>query len=667
MASGFLYDVRAVVDKASFSEGIAQVQKLGESSKKVILGIAGIATALIATATASAEVANSEMKMARAIGMGSDALATFKTSASIAGVSANGLIGSLSAIESKMQHLKTGEVDSGMAKNLAMLGIGYGEFAQMDSNQRMSAVFDKASKMDDQRLASQMISDVLGSAGREYYDNLKLAGKSLSQQLAESRQLNYMSESSRKKAVIFGMEIRAVKESGKSILQLFGSELAGAITPTVRKAKQFLISNREQIRRGITGFAQNVGAVFNAIAGGIEKAMPFVSGLIDKFDGLDKVIVKVGTGFGLLKLAKVAGGIKSIVKGVSGLKLALGGLAGMGLGMIGEDVISHFMGGNSFIFDFLIPKIKDIYKELGDMGISLNVDGIKDLIKSLKDCWDNSEGLRKTLLQISKISLETVMASFLIGVNDAISGLTLILNSLSKALSGDFSGAWEVLKTGIKERVEEKKGDVKDAIKVIKDPNASSAEKAVAGATITSAGIYGTGALAVEVAKDKIEESNKEYIEKQRKKRAEKAGYTGGHSSGRARGSFEKDTSTTETTETPKKKKGFVDSVKSFFGIGGKDESINDGIISPNGHVTQLNPNDWVFAVKDLRDMASGFIPNVSTNNNNSNVSYVINQNFTVTNAGGNIRQQAYNGASEALRMATNNANMRSQMMSGAR
>lgn len=661
MASGFLYDVRAVVDKASFSEGIAQVQKLGESSKKVILGIAGIATALIATATASAEVANSEMKMARAIGMGSDALASFKTSASIAGVSANGLIGSLSAIESKMQHLKTGEVDSGMAKNLAMLGIGYGEFAQMDSNQRMSAVFDKASKMDDQRLASQMISDVLGSAGREYYDNLKLAGKSLNQQLAESRQLNYMSESSRKKAVIFGMEIRAVKESGKSILQLFGSELAGAITPTIRKAKQFLISNREQIRRGIVGFAQNVGAVFNAIAGGIEKAMPFVSGLINKFGGLDKVIVKVGMGFGLLKLAKVAGGIKSIVKGVSGLKLALGGLAGMGLGMIGEDIISHFMGGNSFIFDFLIPKIKEIYKELGDMGISLNVDGIKDLVKLLKDCWDNlkgswdnSEGLRKTLLQISKISLEGVMASFVLTLNDSVLALKTLADALSKIVKGDFRGAFETLKEGGETFKERKTEQVKTALETIKDENATIGQKAVAGVSLVQSGVAGIAVMAEELH----ESANKSYVEKQRAKQAEKADYTGGYSSG---------SSETDSEETPKKKKGFLNSIKSFFGIGGKDESINDGIISPNGHVTQLNPNDWVFAVKDLRDMASGFIPNVSTNNNNSNVSYVINQNFTVTNAGGNIRQQAYNGASEALRMATNNANMRSQMMSGAR
>ena len=550
------------------------------------------------------------------------------------------------------------ELDSGMAKNLAMLGIGYGEFAQMDSNQRMSAVFDKASKMDDQRLASQMISDVLGSAGREYYDNLKLAGKSLSQQLAESRQLNYMSESSRKKAVIFGMEIRAVKESGKSILQLFGSELTGAITPTIRKVKRFLISNREQIRRGIAGFAQNVGAVFNAIAGGIEKAMPFVSGLIDKFGGLDKVIVKVGTGFGLLKLAKVAGGIKSIVKGVSGLKLALGGLAGMGLGMIGEDVISHFMGGNSFIFDFLIPKIKEIYKELGDMGISLNIDGIKDLIKSLKDCWDNSEELRKTLLQISKITLEGVMASFVLTLNDSVLALKTLADALSKIVKGDFRGAFDTLKEGGEKFKEQKTEQVKSALGTIKDENATIGQKAIAGVSIVQSGIAGATVIAEELHGS----ANQSYVEKQREKQAKKAGYTGGHSSG----SFGGDTSTTET-ETPKKKKGFLNSVKSFFGIGGKDESINDGIISPNGHVTQLNPNDWVFAVKDLRDMASGFIPNVSTNNNNSNVSYVINQNFTVTNAGGNIRQQAYNGASEALRMATNNANMRSQMMSGAR
>lgn len=672
MANGFLFDIKAVVDKQSFQNGIASIEKVAAVSKKAILGITGIATALIATASKASEVSTAEMKMANAIGVSSDALANWKTSASIAGASADGLISSLSSIESKMQHLKMGEVDSGLAKNLAMMNIGYGEFANMDSNQRMSAVFGKASEMQDQRMASQLIQDTLGKAGREYYDMLKLSGKSLKEQMAEAKALNFVSESSRKKAVLFGMEMRAVKEAGASILKLFGTELAGAITPTIRKVKKYLISNREQIRKGISGLAQIVGTVFNAIFGVLAKVTPLVTGLIDNFGGLTSVVVKLGVGFASMKLLKVASGLKAVSLGIKSVKSAVsglvGGLATMGLGMLLEDVVSHFMGGNSLIFDFVIPKMKEAFAEVKEMlGLDVDTDGIQELIKSFKDlgdnlkkAWDNAKPLGDVLLKISKITLEGVMASFILNLNDAVSGLKTLVDALSKISEGDFSGAFDVLKAGVVEHQERKTEQAKTALNTIKDENATIKQKVIAGASLVQSGSVGIGGAIGEAVKGLYDSANKSDVEEQREKRAEKSGKTSEHSSG----SFGAD------SEEKPKKKGFLNSVKSFFGFGDKDESINDGIISPNGHVTQLNPNDWVFAVKDISDLASGFLPNVTTNNNGNttnNATYTINQSFVVNGNGSNIRQQAYNGTAEALRVTVNTANQRLQMMSGAR
>lgn len=679
MANGFLFDIKAVVDKQSFQNGIASIEKVADVSKKAILGITGIATALIATASKASEVATAEMKMANAIGVSSDALANWKTSASIAGASADGLISSLSSIESKMQHLKMGEVDSGLAKNLAMMNIGYGEFANMDSNQRMSAVFGKASEMQDQRMASQLIQDTLGKAGREYYDMLKLSGKSLKEQMAEAKALNFVSESSRKKAVLFGMEMRAVKEAGASILKLFGMELAGAITPTIRKVKKYLISNREQIRKGISGVAQSVGAIFNAIFGVLAKVTPLVTGLIDNFGGLTNVVIKLGVGFASMKLLKVASGLKSVALGIKSIKSAVSGLAGglatMGLGMLLEDVVSHFMGGNSLIFDFVIPKMKEAFAELKEMlDLDVETDGIQELIKGFKDlgdnlkkAWDNSKPLRDVLKEIAEITLKLGFKFFLDSLSDSLKKLNDVAVIIGKLLQGDITGAMEYYSErqgqNRQERATKKEKALETVAQIDSNPNASVDEKIdlIAGAGTVFKSNLGeemdkVGVLGAITGIPNALVNTAVDIHNAKKQRDQQ------HSSG----SF----ADTETTTTnPQKKRGFLDRVKSFFS-GDKDDSINDGIISPNGHVTQLNPNDWVFAVKDISDLASGFLPNVTTNNNGNmtnNATYTINQSFVVNGNGSNIRQQAYNGTAEALRATVNTASQRLQMMSGAR
>lgn len=615
MANGFLFDIKAVVDKQSFQNGIASIEKVADVSKKAILGITGIATALIATASKASEVATAEMKMANAIGVSSDALANWKTSASIAGVSADGIISSLSSIESKMQHLKMGEVDSGLAKNLAMMNIGYGEFANMDSTQRMATVFERASEMQDQGMASQLIQDTLGSAGNEYYNMLKLSGKSLKEQMAEAKALNFVSESSRKKAVLFGMEMRAVKEAGAGILKLFGMELAGAITPTIRKVKNYLISNREQIRKGISGFAQNVGTVFNAIFGALMKVAPIVAGLIDNFGGLTGVVVKLGVGFASMKLLKVASGLKSVALGVKSVKSAVSGLAGglatMGLGILFEDVVSHFMGGNSLIFDYVIPKLKETFEELSGMGFEIDTESITNLITDMKELWTNTEEVRKVLAKIAGITINIAVANSITRINDLIQGLTTVFDILSKIAQGDFSGALNITGNALQERHERRTTRTREGIEALSNIREVYENEGVGGVVravtnITTGGIEGLG------------------------------GYLG-------------------------------ERIRNAFTA---DDEVEDGIISPSGHVTQVNPNDWVFAVKDISDLASGFLPNVTTNNNGNttnNATYTINQSFVVNGNGGNVRQQAYNGTAEALRVTVNTANQRLQMMSGAR
>lgn len=96
---------------------------------------------------------------------------------------------------------------------------------------------------------------------------------------------------------------------------------------------------------------------------------------------------------------------------------------------------------------------------------------------------------------------------------------------------------------------------------------------------------------------------------------------------------------------------------------------LKDGIIRPDGTVTQVAPDDWVFAAKNVGDLARAFIPQ------NHNVvsapsEYVINQTFNVS--GGNdmpqvLKQQAYMGTQEGLLEIMRQSSERLQLMSGTR
>lgn len=628
MPSGFLYNVKAVVDKASFESAKQELSKLEATSKKMMLGLTGLAAGMVGAATVAGNLAQQELKVSRAVGISSDAMSKWKVACNIAGASANGLFSALSSLETKMQHLKTGSIDMGLAKNLGVLGIGYGNFANMDSEQRMAAVFNQASAMSDQRLAATLVGDVLGEAGKEYYETLKMAGVSLDKALKDAKALNYVTEQNRKEAAIFTMEVRSIKEAGKSIMQLFGSELGKALTPTATKIKNYLITNKDKIQKGIQGISKTVGQVVESISGVIAKIAPVVEGLIDKFGGLDKVIIKLGVGFASLKLMQFAGSLKTILTSINLLKAGLGGigkgLMGAGLYLLLDDLMVYFSGGDSLTGDIL--KFLDEVKQKF---------GFDDALKNMVASFQNLANV------ISGEKFQKALSNF--------------IDFLSKAGGNMLQTAIEQL-TALCELITAiNEGDWKAASK-------AGATFAESGANLMTAAVSGG---TVDQAKKERELQDK-YLQ-----------------------GVKPNDSGTWIGQTPEYRKAIMTVVKEGYRIntlqtGGflpknvyesnkenidkwASASIKDGIISPGGRVTSVSPDDWVFAVKDIGNLASAFIPQ---NTNNNSMTTVINQNFEINGArdiGEAVRVQAYNGASEAIRANVNQGTRYMQLMSGVR
>lgn len=789
MPSGFLYSIKAIVDKTSFEDGIRELEKLEQSTKRMMKGIAGLAAGAVASATIAGQVAQQELKVAKAVGVSGEALASWKVAANIAGASASGLIGTLVSLENKMQHLKLGQVDLGLAKNLSMMKLNYGDFAKMNAEDRMRAVFNQADQMDDQKLAATLVGDILGQAGREYYDSLKLAGKSFDEQVNEARKLNFVTERNRKEASIFAMEMRGVKEAGKSITTLLGSEMGAALTPTVRKIKNYLIENRTQIQKGIQGIAQTTGAVFEAISGAIAKVEPFVKNLIDRFGGLDQIIIKVGLGFASLKFVQIAGGIRSIISGVNLLKVAIGGigkgLIAGGLYLIFDDIITHFQGGKSVIFDKILPAIQDLKKELGfdDVDFSGFIQGLEKVIATLgklagehivnvlhlfKDLADLIKNLiggdfdkaGENLKRFFKDYKEGLNSLFGMNKEDYIEGSEAANEQGANKVGQFAAGAGKALEnspagkvgqffvdnipgygaainwvadkldtaTGLKEKPEKKKNEKKQKQKQPAEEKSPGFFQKTAN---NIAGFF-TGKKEAEPAKEpaktpaKITDQQKKEPVKviaprseqpavtktpgaepkvsekivESKEKLEKNNTTLKSISEKEKNTektvekqaIEKITGST-TPEEPKtgtpvtvrsaepkeEKKGLKDKVLSFFGFNKEKEKetgakINDGVISPEGKVTSVSPDDWLIAVRNIEDLAGAFMPGNTYNNTTTaqDTSVTINQTFNVQSAreadmGSSLLEKAYRGTADALKQTLKASALNLQLMPGTR
>lgn len=292
--------------------------KAGEEAVSKFIGTAGkLGIALTTAAKVAGAVENSNLKMAKAIGISGSELNTWQNAVSKAGVSASAFTGSMAQLENKMQKLKLGEIDQGLAKSLGMLGIGYDQFANMDAGSRVSAIYDAARAMEDQGKAAALVGDVLGSSGREYYDWLALSGRSLKEELNLQRQLSYTTDETMHKAAAFNAEFNDVMNTTKSLGMLISSKIGEKLTPVAKTVKELLRDNKEFIASGVLGFfdvigkigkgigevamtltgADSIGEAFKKIADGVKQiAGPIIEKSIDLLKDLASVMKSLWDG-----------------------------------------------------------------------------------------------------------------------------------------------------------------------------------------------------------------------------------------------------------------------------------------------------------------------------------------------------------------------------------
>lgn len=350
---GFFASLNLISDSKSFKKGInslkdveKRVKGLGSFALKSFTMAGG---GLLAMASISASLDNQNMQVAKSLRMSVSELMQWKSAASIAGVSANGLTSALLDLQRKADRLKLGEVDIGLAKSLGFMGLNYQKFLRMNTGDKMKAVFSKALSMKDQGKAGELVKDILGDAGKEMYQYMLMTGQSLDSILAKSKALQFTNDRTRKGAMIFNSEMKATlgsfKEMGSLFLGTFGIEF----TPILRGLQGLIIKNKQLIALNIIKFAKGVAGIAKFTFDVLKKGVPLIVTLVNKFGGLESVLKKVGLAFGIFYAAKTIYGISNLLRGLGALNtLKMGGfLVGfLALFLIIQDIATYMDPNN---------------------------------------------------------------------------------------------------------------------------------------------------------------------------------------------------------------------------------------------------------------------------------------------------------------------------------
>lgn len=564
---GFFVSLGMKVDQ-SFKAGEEALTKLIGTGTKAVAAVVGLAKV-------SGVVENSNLKLAKAIGISGEELRTWQDSVSKAGVSAGAFTASMSQIENKMQKLKMGEIDQGLAKSLGMLGIGYDQFAGMDAGTRISRVFASAQAMQDQAKAAALVGDVLGSSAREYYDWLALSGRTLSGELAATKALSFETEETMKSAAAFNAEFNGVMNSTKSIGLLISSKIGEKLTPVLKTVETILAKNKEFIASGIVGVIDTIGKIGN-------------------------VFVQIG---GILT---------------------------------GESDPEKIFG-----------KIVNAVKSFGGTAIETSIKLLKDLVEVVKSLFDGDWEMVGNHLKQFFDDLGGGLKKLLIGEQEVADVAKKSTNSMAEGtviagtmLFGDEESKNELNKVLTERAVKNQTLEQKAEELLKKDFGGE------------LPGTFGTfGYLLGITDKKKLSDLSNESIDVLNEILTEKGSFKG----------------------TPWE--NYIEGLDTWH-LRHKGEklpynSVKDGIIAPGGHVTQVAPDDWVIAARNLGDVASAFMPQSMGAGVSNTASYTITQEFNFNGGGKDIAsevmRQAYRGTQNGLLDAMNRSTQRLQLMPGLR
>ena len=293
----FLLKLILKTDKQSFDSGARSVDSVSNNISRMIGVARNAAAALGVLAAVSSASEAKEYKLAESLGVSSKRLDEFKVAAKIAGVSSDGLVQSMATLDKAMTDYAFGKNNPGLEKALGILStrsgmsMNIGRLRAMDAADRIEYVLKAAQRLSNKKEAASLVSDILGTAGKDFYWALDAGGKSIESALAQARSVIFTDDGSKRKAFGFTTELNETLQIMKQIGLLAGSEIGGNLAPFLHDLNEFLKDDR--LKDKIKQFSDSLSKIGEAVK-------PFAEGA---FKTAGEVILNLADA-----LAKMLGG-----------------------------------------------------------------------------------------------------------------------------------------------------------------------------------------------------------------------------------------------------------------------------------------------------------------------------------------------------------------------
>ncbi len=276
---GFFVSLGLNLDKPSFETGNKLIDNVGNSFNKLI-GIARNAAVVLAgTAIATGAVESSAYKTAERLGLSTEALDLWRASAKIAGVNADGLIGSMGRLADVLNHIKIdGSGLQEYEKKLGNLKMSINEFQRedgtfIDADKAYAKIIERAQEMTKEaeanltgnELAAEklrittIVGDVLGSEGQNFFIELQRQNKSLDEFLKGAGRTIFTTAADNQNGNNFIVEANTLKTEFESIGKLLGDSIGGEIAPYLQEWNKWIQENKDNIKDAVEAIASVTG------------------------------------------------------------------------------------------------------------------------------------------------------------------------------------------------------------------------------------------------------------------------------------------------------------------------------------------------------------------------------------------------------------------------
>jgi hypothetical protein len=255
LGGGFWAGLTLKPDQASFSAGEGALSRIASGLKSIgmVLAAYKLAEGMTRLAEAQSKVNVTSFFAA----MDPQAMNQWSIMLKMAQVDVNSFVGSLTDLNAQFVRLQTqgDPLPVKTAKAIGLLGLDINKLMDMSGPERAQAIILAAQKIRDSQAAAQLVKDLLGQAGADYYVWLDKSHKSLQSQLDLSKGLNFQTPETTKAVMQPVADWEALKATFHSIATEISSAFMIKMNPGLKELLSFIVENKSTIKDVMDSFS----------------------------------------------------------------------------------------------------------------------------------------------------------------------------------------------------------------------------------------------------------------------------------------------------------------------------------------------------------------------------------------------------------------------------